>query len=439
MANKFLSRKIIIPAVIFFGGLAVASSVFILANFTDAKLFTASQVSKWTQNTGEGISIPACSATGISTTCSNGAPVITVTGDCGHLTTQEAVVWPSGEVMNTSQGYVFVIVGGGCGSVGEWSASVPRVIVGSGSPDPVPPLPGKTYAWDVAAPSGHNAPFSSGAFTTPNCSTGTLQLRATLNGVPWSGIITYNVSSPLGVTTTTRILPYDNSSAPTGDYTYTYISGGPPGATFTGITPSSSQTLSLGETITFTFNFVTLPGDFTLSVGGGLACNSVPLSWTASSGADGYRILKGAARVDITPYNPYTALNFTDTDVVQNTTYKYQIEAYNESGTNRSNSLNITTPYCPPTLNFSGDPTTIYEGGSSTLTWLSTYTTSCIASGAWSGSKSLNGDQVVIPLPPPSVTYTMTCTGLGGSTGPQSVIINVTPLGLPQWKEIIPR
>ena len=181
------------------------------------------------------------------------------------------------------------------------------------------------------------------------------------------------------------------------------------------------------------------PGNFNLSLGGGLACNSVPISWTASAGAIAYRILKGAARVDITPYNPYTALNFTDTSVVQNTDYKYQIEAYNGGGTNRSNSLNVTTPYCPPTLNFSGDPTNIYEGQSSRLTWSSTYTTSCIASGAWSGSKSLSGEEIVIPLPPPSVTYTLTCTGLGGSTGPQSVIINVSPLGLPGWREIIPR
>ena len=354
MSKKFLSKKIIIPAVIFIGGLLVSAGVLMLANFTDAQLFNTSQVSQWTQPAGAGISVPACSASGISTTCLNNAPVITVIGDCDHLVTQEAVVWPSGEVMNTSQGYVFVISGGGCGSVGEWSAAVPRVIVGSGNPDPVPPLSNKTYAWDVAAPSGHTAPFSSGVFTTLNCA--------------------------------------------------------PP-----------------------------LPGDFTLSLGGGFACNSVPLSWTASTDADGYRILKGAARVDITPYNPYTALNFTDTSVVQNTSYLYQIEAYNVAGTNRSNALNVDTPCCPPTLNFSGDPTTIFEGQSSTLTWSSTYTPSCAASGAWSGSKALNGEEIVIPLPPPSVTYNLQCSGPGGTTPVQPVVINITPLGLPNWREIIPR
>lgn len=182
-----------------------------------------------------------------------------------------------------------------------------------------------------------------------------------------------------------------------------------------------------------------LPGDFTLSVGSGLACNSVPLSWTASVGASGYRILKGAARVDITPYNPYTALNFTDTSVSENTSYLYQIEAYNGAGTNRSNVKTVTTPFCPPTLSFSGTPTTIFQTGSTVLTWSTGFTTSCTASGAWSGSKPTSGSQTVFPSPPPSATFTLTCTGPGGSTGPQSVVITIVPLALPEFKEIIPR
>jgi hypothetical protein len=46
---------------------------------------------------------------------------------------------------------------------------------------------------------------------------------------------------------------------PTGSYTLSYLSGGPSGATFTGITPSATQTLSGGGTITFTMNFTALP------------------------------------------------------------------------------------------------------------------------------------------------------------------------------------
>jgi len=186
------------------------------------------------------------------------------------------------------------------------------------------------------------------------------------------------------------------------------------------------------------FNVVPPPGDFTLSLGGSVACNSVPLSWTASSNAEGYKILRGAPRVDISPYQPYTALNFYDTSVSQNTTYLYQIEAYNSDGTNRSNIINVSTPYCPPTVNLSANPTSIYQGQSSTLTWSSAYATSCVASGGWSGSKPTSGSETVIPSPPPSATYTLTCSGSGGSAA-QSVTINITPLALPDWREIIPR
>ncbi len=187
------------------------------------------------------------------------------------------------------------------------------------------------------------------------------------------------------------------------------------------------------------------PGDFNLRLGGSVVCNSVPLSWTSSSGADAYRILRSSPRVDISPYQPYTALNFTDTTVSQNISYQYQIEAYNSSGTNRSNTINVDTPYCPPTLSFYADKTSIYQGQSVTLTWSSTYTISCTASSvpaqsSWSGSKALNNPtgQSVVPLPPPNVTYNLQCSGPGGSIS-GSVTINITPLFLPGWREIPPR
>ena len=180
------------------------------------------------------------------------------------------------------------------------------------------------------------------------------------------------------------------------------------------------------------------PGNFSLSLGGSIACNSVPLSWTAALGAQAYRILRGSTRVDISPYQPYTSLNFTDTTVSQNTSYIYQIEAYNTAGTNRSNAINVDTPYCQPIVSLSANPTSIFQGQSSTLTWSTSYATSCTASDGWSGSKPLNGSEVVVPLPPPSVTYTLTCSGPGGST-PSSVTVNITPLALPDWREIIPR
>ncbi|MBI4919751.1 hypothetical protein HY838_00385 [Candidatus Azambacteria bacterium] len=204
---------------------------------------------------------------------------------------------------------------------------------------------------------------------------------------------------------------------------------------------SSAQTQVFGEgNAGFLAKWMPVPppGNFSLGLGGSVACNTVPLSWSSSSNADGYRILRGAPRVDISPYQPYTALQFTDTTVSQNTTYPYQIEAYNLGGSNRSNTINVTTPYCPPTVSLLAAPSSIFEGQSSTLTWSSTNSTSCVASGAWSGSKPTSGSETVIPSPPPSATYTLTCSGPGGSVS-NSVTIDIAPLALPNWREIIPR
>ena len=213
------------------------------------------------------------------------------------------------------------------------------------------------------------------------------------------------------------------SVSPTTSTTYTLTCSGP------GASALSSVTISV------------LPGGFTLSLGGSVACNFVPLSWTSSGGAAAYKILKGNTKTDISPYQPYTALNFTDYAVSENSGYEYQIEAYNSAGATRSNTISGTTPYCPPTLNFSGNPTTVFEGQSSTLTWSTTYVNpnSCTASGAWSGTKAANGSVTVVPLPPPSVTYNLQCSGNGGTTPVQPVTITVRPLALPEWRETIPR
>jgi len=185
------------------------------------------------------------------------------------------------------------------------------------------------------------------------------------------------------------------------------------------------------------------PGNFTLSLNGSAGCNFVPLKWTSSSNAYGYRILKGSQRIDISPYQPYTDLTFIDNKVNQNTTYQYQIEAYNTNGTNRSNEIKITTPYCPPIVDLSVDHTSIYQGQTITLTWTSSYANSCTASASpaqsdWTGTKPLNNTigEVVKPESTSSITYTLSCSGPSGSAS-DSVTIGTT--SLPKWKEVIPR
>ncbi len=190
------------------------------------------------------------------------------------------------------------------------------------------------------------------------------------------------------------------------------------------------------------------PGNFKLNLGSPATCNSVSILWDSAPGADYYtihrKIPSDISWTDITPYNPYTALNYTDTTVNPNNSYLYKIDAHNSNGVNNSNTLTVNTPSCPPTLSFSADKTSIYQGQSITLTWSSTYTTSCTASSvpnqsAWNGSKALNGNQIIVPLPPPQITYTMQCLGQDGTNVSQSILINISALALPNWQEIIPR
>ncbi len=496
MANPFLSKKIIIPAIIFFGGLAVASGILISANLTAAQSFTTSQNSQWTQPTGEGISIPACFSSGgvNSTTCVGGVAQATLSWTSSHPVNLDVcrsfwceliVYTPAGMYPGNNGWDAFTLPASGSVILSPLDSNTtyiyafrdgtdmiayptfttpncappPPTATITASPTSIPYNTASTISWSstnatscTVSPTGWTGTSgsqSTGNLTssqtyTVNCSgPGGAALGSaavTVGGAPTASIsadpttINYSQSSTLNWSSTNATscsidqgiggVPVNGSTSvsPATNTTYTITCSGP------GASAQSSASVTVNQP----------PGDFNLSAGGGLACNSAPLSWTASAGATAYRILRGSPRVDISPYQPYTALNFTDTTVSQNTSYIYQIEAYNGAGTKRSNSINIDTPYCPPTLSFFGNPTSIYQGQSTTLTWSTSYATSCVASGAWSGSKAVSGSEVVIPSPP-SATYTLTCTGPGGSTGPQSVIISITPLALPEWKEIIPR
>ncbi len=111
-----------------------------------------------------------------------------------------------------------------------------------------------------------------------------------------------------------------------------------------------------------------------------------------------------------------------------NTTY-----VINCSGTGGSTSQSVTVTVgatvVPPTVSISSTPTTIPVGGSANLAWSSTNATSCSASGGWSGSKQTSGTQSVSPTS--SNTYTIACTGSGG-TANQSVTVTVNqPTNMP--------
>lgn len=88
----------------------------------------------------------------------------------------------------------------------------------------------------------------------------------------------------------------------------------------------------------------------------------------------------------------------------------YSVSCSNIAGTG-SNSVTVTP--VPPAITFSAEPTTVLEGGTSTLSWSVANATSCTGTNFNTGGAT-SGTQNVSPTNA-STTYTITCTGPGGS------------------------
>jgi len=97
------------------------------------------------------------------------------------------------------------------------------------------------------------------AVVVPGCTptTGTIEVKATLDGVSWNGSVDYTLTGPGAASPITGTSVEDSFTGDAGSWNCTYVSGGPAAAYFVNITPSETQSVSAGDTITFTLNFAT--------------------------------------------------------------------------------------------------------------------------------------------------------------------------------------
>ncbi|OGY25374.1 MAG: hypothetical protein A2Z11_00775 [Candidatus Woykebacteria bacterium RBG_16_43_9] len=125
-----------------------------------------------------------------------------------------------------------------------------------------------------------------------------------------------------------------------------------------------------------------------------------------------------------------------DTTTVSNGIYSLLAKAYdaaNNIGTSETVSVTVNNGGgpSPPTANIkangSNGPITIAYNTVATLTWTSTNATACSASGGWSGSKTTSGSASTGSLTS-NKTYTLTCTGAGGSATDR-VTVNIGKMG----------
>jgi hypothetical protein len=108
------------------------------------------------------------------------------------------------------------------------------------------------------------------AVLVPSCTTtpttGTIEVKATLDGSPWTGAVQYTLTGPGAASPITGTSVEDSFTVDAGNWASAYVSGGPAGASFVDVTPSPTQSVSAGGTITFTFNFKTTPTQGTIEV-----------------------------------------------------------------------------------------------------------------------------------------------------------------------------
>lgn len=91
----------------------------------------------------------------------------------------------------------------------------------------------------------------------------------------------------------------------------------------------------------------------------------------------------------------------------------------------------ISAPGVPqPQVSLSANPTSVANSGSSALTWSSTNAASCLASGAWTGSKPISGNESSGALTTTS-TFSLTCTGPGGTVSGSATVTVPPPTPLP--------
>jgi hypothetical protein len=78
-----------------------------------------------------------------------------------------------------------------------------------------------------------------------------------------------------------------------------------------------------------------------------------------------------------------------------------------------------------PQVTLSASPTTITPGSSTTLSWTSVNSSSCVATGGWSGSKTTGSGSETISNIASTTAYTLTCTGGGGPAAASTIQVSV--------------
>ena len=214
-----------------------------------------------------------------------------------------------------------------------------------------------------------------------------------------------------------------------GVYTYTLTCTGP-GGTSTPASVTVTATAGTGPPLPAITAFAAAPA--TIQAG-----QSTTLSWatinatsctaTGGSGSDAWSGLESAASV-ATVIGPLATPG----------TYTYTLTCNGPGGTSSASSVPVTVAAATPAPSIGtlvATPATVQVGQSTSLTWTSANASSCQASGGtgsdgWAGTTepTSSAGTVVGPFTAAATyTYTLTCSGPGGTSAPRSVTVTVNP------------
>jgi uncharacterized protein (TIGR03118 family) len=96
-----------------------------------------------------------------------------------------------------------------------------------------------------------------------------------------------------------------------------------------------------------------------------------------------------------------------------------------------------SSPATPTSVSISVNPNSVIAGRSTTLMWTATTGTSCVASGAWSGSQPASGTLTVTPTTAGTETFTLTCSGSIYSSNAASATLTVTAASAVTVSELV--
>jgi hypothetical protein len=311
--------------------------------------------------------------------------------------------------LNTAGTYTYTL---NCTGPGGSSGNVSTTVtVNSGGTNPTPPAAIGTFS---ATPTTVNTGGSIVLiWTTTGASSCTASGGATGDG--WSGSTI--ATSSTGTTIGPILIP--------GSYTYVLNcngTGGPSGPTSVTVVVNAVTPVATVTSFTATPNNIPSGGTIVLSWTSNNATSCTGGGGSGSDGWNGSTQATSSSGITIGPLSTPATLT-------------YALLCTGPGGVSSASNITVTVGQSttPASItSFSASPNSVQTSGSTALAWTTTNATSCVASGGtgtdgWSGqvNTSSSGQSVGPIVATGSVTYTLTCAGPGGSSGPTSASVTV--------------